>query len=34
MVTIRVSDHNMDDEEMRRERLWQATLAMAKSMHA
>lgn len=33
MVTIRVSDHHMDDEKMRRERLWQATLDMAKSMH-
>ena len=32
MVTIEISDHHMDEKEMRDERLYQATLAFAKAV--
>ena len=32
MVTIEISDHHLDDKEMRDERLFQATLAFAKAV--
>lgn len=32
MVTIEISDHHMDEKEMRDERLYQATLAFAKAL--
>ena len=32
MVTIKISDHHMDEKEMRDERLYQATLSFAKAV--